>query len=584
MMSRKGLLAVVFLLLFQPTCLASKIEYQFEGNTPTDVINNIRLYWQGVKRPAEDNDVALLQAELTELAVPALQAYGYYHSELSFSVNTDNPDKWIVTTTVTLHDPVHIAAVDIVIDGPGNQDAVFQKPLASLSLKQGAILFHPDYEDAKRRLSNAALSHGYFDFTWVKTEISVAKETRQATITLHANSGKRHQFGELMLSGDLETSMLIHRLKTFEAGQPYIASAVAKFHQRLSRSGYFERTIVRPVVAQKVGQTVPIQVIAYLKPKDRYELGGGFSSDVGPRLRAKWQRPWVNTRGHSIQSELYITEPEQSVAMGYKIPLRDTESNYMSFKAGFQRTDDNDTLSDNYSLTFMRHWSDEGSNWQHAGFLRYEREQFIQGDQPEQTSDLFIPGYSGSYLKSDGNLDVAYGNKHLVTAEFASKDVASDINMVRINALTKWIRSYSDHRFTLRAELGAIATDDFDAIPPGLRFFTGGDQTVRGFDYKTLSPIETNQRSGERYLTGGQYLAVASAEYSYRLSESWRANVFVDTGTATNDFDEGFAVGYGVGATWLSVIGPVRVYIARGDSDFNGLGGTEIHVSLGPAL
>ena len=77
------------------------------------------------------------------------------------------------------------------------------------------------------------------------------------------------------------------------------------------------------------------------------------------------------------------------------------------------------------------------------------------------------------------------------------------------------------------AGIGAMAVDDFDALPPELRFFAGGDRSIRGFDYQQIG--ETNATGG---VIGGEYLLVGSAEYEHFFLEKWGAAVFVDAGDA----------------------------------------------------
>jgi translocation and assembly module TamA len=77
-------------------------------------------------------------------------------------------------------------------------------------------------------------------------------------------------------------------------------------------------------------------------------------------------------------------------------------------------------------------------------------------------------------------------------------------------------------------------------------------------------------------------LAVASFEYSYPVAENWRAAAFVDAGNATEELFKDPAIGIGFGAIWNSPIGPVRLYLAKGKSDF---GETRyFHISMGPSL
>jgi translocation and assembly module TamA len=93
-------------------------------------------------------------------------------------------------------------------------------------------------------------------------------------------------------------------------------------------------------------------------------------------------------------------------------------------------------------------------------------------------------------------------------------------------------------------------------LPPELRFFAGGDRSVRGFDYQQIG--EVNETGG---VIGGRFLTVASAEYEHYFLEKWGAAAFVDAGDAYNSqFDAN--VGVGVGLRWRSPVGLIRVDVA----------------------
>src|SRR5690606_17764014 len=120
----------------------------------------------------------------------------------------------------------------------------------------------------------------------------------------------------------------------------------------------------------------------------------------------------------------------------------------------------------------------------------------------------------------------------------------------QIRAEAKWVRPASrQSRLILRAALGAMVVDDFDALPPELRFFAGGDRSVRGFDYQEIG--EVNETGG---VIGGKYLTVASAEYEYYFLQNWGAAVFVDAGDAYSSSFEA-NVGAGIGLRWRSPVG-----------------------------
>ena len=134
------------------------------------------------------------------------------------------------------------------------------------------------------------------------------------------------------------------------------------------------------------------------------------------------------------------------------------------------------------------------------------------------------------------------------------------------------------HRLLGRLQAGGIATNDFAAIPPSLRFFAGGDQSVRGYDYQSLSPRDS---AGKR--VGGRYLLVGSVEYQYPLAERWRLATFVDQGNAFDHLNDPLQTGVGIGLRWVSPVGPLRLDLAHALDDEQG-SNFRIHFSMGPEL
>ncbi len=578
---------------FLSLCLLSLLkvhatEVDIKGIENERVLNNVMAHIHTLDIPTASYQFGHYQESLQSKVDAATQVFGYYQATtvvIAPSIKSSHSAKnknWILQ--IELGPITLVRQLSIKIQGQGAQDTELQTLISSFKLKQGKPLVHSVYEKAKNELRSLALSRGYFDFEFEQSNIKVFESLNVADITLHMQSGLRYKFGDLRFGKDTRSQKLAKSLTPFKTGDLYQASQLGLLNQRLKQTQYFRHVTVRPLVAKSVNAVVPIEVILTHKPRDNFDVGVGGSSDIdGPRFTGKWKRPWVNESGHSIGAEVYISSPEQYVAVDYKVPLKDAIQNYLSYQAGYQAQNDNDTSSHKWSLSATRHWTVENSDWQRSAFLRLEQETFIQGLEPEQTTRLLTPGFTLNRLRSNGGLDISWGDKQTITSEFSSDSLLSDINMFRITAASKWVRSYDEHRFSWRAELGGIVTNDFDQVPSSLRFFTGGDQSVRGFDYKTLSPFELDS-DGKPELTGGQYLAVASFEYSYPVAENWRAAAFVDAGNATEELfkDPAIGIGIGFGAIWNSPIGPVRLYLAKGKSDF---GETRyFHISMGPSL
>ena len=116
-------------------------------------------------------------------------------------------------------------------------------------------------------------------------------------------------------------------------------------------------------------------------------------------------------------------------------------------------------------------------------------------------------------------------------------------------------------------------------LPASVRFFAGGDVSVRGYEYKSLGPTDELG-----LVVGGTHLAVFSYEIDQLVRENWSVAAFVDAGNAFNDFDDvNFEVGVGVGVRWFSVVGPIRVDFAVPLAD-DAPDDWRIHITLGPDL
>ncbi|CAB9495960.1 autotransporter assembly complex protein TamA [Alteromonas macleodii] len=581
----KALLCVQLCLLCTVSFAQESITYDVQGVEDAKLRNNIRLHLSGL-----DVEKALLtdpywQDEVAEAVATAVQPYGFYNSETK--VRIQEGDK--VTVTVSLNTPLTINKVTREIIGAGREDKAFRERFNSLKLKEGDVLNQTIYESFKSSMFNYALSNGYFDYFWQATRLDLVRDEKQANVLLIAQSGPQYKFGELKFVGDDKAKAIIKRLKPFKTGDAYSSSVLGDFNRRLNQSGYFNRVIARPVVSDAEGLLVPIEVSLQHRPTDAFNVSVGAATDTGPRVRLGWERPWVNDKGHSVSSDIFISEPEQSVTADYRIPMKNITRDYASIEAGYQFIEYANTSfeSETLSLSAHRYTQQDGSPWQHDYSVTYLRETYDQGDLDTNTTSLVLPGYSLTYRDKDDELNIGNGTYVQVLAQYGKEGFGSDIDYAKTAVEGMLIRTFANkHRITLRGEIGAIKTNSFDDVPASLRFYAGGDQSVRGFSYRDLSPKADviNPETGELDLEsiGGKYLVTSSIEYAYSIADNWRIAAFVDAGKAANDISDSLAYGIGPGVHWLSPIGAVRVYLARGlskqENDWR------IHIILGPEL
>lgn len=571
----KALMALMLLIVGSGIQVRA-IEIIAKPELPAQVLSNINAH-VSVFNAAEDCIISnRYRSRIREAIDIAIKAGGFYQANIIELEPVAKVDCQRWQLHAELGAPLIVENVQIRLLEGEPELPLFRQFVAAFPLKPGDKFEHRTYEQWKSDVISTTLLRGHFDFKFVRHEVLLDNSLRQARIVLHLSIGPRYRFGQLQNLLDEADRELIVALRPFEPGEPYDSQKLNLFTQQLKRSGYFSSVFVRPLVNQAVEQQVPLEVVYQFKPMHQFNVGGGVSSDTGPRVRFSWQRSRLNSAGHSIETELSASLVEQSLAANYRIPLRLPARNFISLQMGLKHTDDNDTQSDTLTLAAKRHWLQE-SGWQRIAQLRFEQETFTQADADETTTRLLMPGIALSRFRSEGELDPYWGDKQLVTLEGASKALISDIDLIRTVAQSRWLRTFGAHRWFFRAEVGALNSSDFAQVPSSLRFFAGGDQSVRGFGYETLSPVDAQGQ-----LTGGRYLYTSSLEYSFDILPQWRLALFADAGNAGDKLFQDVATGLGAGVHWVTPVGPLRVYVARGNSELEST--WRLHFSLGSPL
>lgn len=569
-----GLLAWATLWLVPATGLADQVEIRMEGDHPA-LLDNARAFVGDV----EDHSLSSLRRygdTVEERIRQALRALGYYDPTISRDIREEDPP--VLVMEVTPGEPVRVVSREVTISGPAKDDPLFKGTLPDKPAV-GDVLNHGDYESLRQAISNRASRLGYFDGTFEQRRLAVNPETREASIELHFASGERYRLGDVTFNEDqvFEQSFL-ERFVEFEPGTPYHADEVADLSADLTNSGYFSQALVTAPPSDAEDGVIPVSArVSERKPRS-IGAGVGYSTDVGPRFRGNWKEHWINSRGHQRGADTELSAPRQTLTGWYEIPLDPPMTDSLRFGLGYQREDIEDVESDR--LTLGSQWRHEMDNdWTRVLSLRWERERFDIGDSESGTTRLLLPGISLSKLESDSPIDPTRGYRLQADVTGGSRELFSTVDVAQVTTQARGLITLADnHRFLARIEAGAVATSDFSDVPPSLRFFTGGDQSVRGYGYETLTPEDSDGNG-----VGGRYKLVGSIEYQYEVVDNWRVAAFMDEGNALDHLDDPLATGVGVGVRWISPVGPLRLDIARGlDEEFGG--GWRIHFSMGPEL
>lgn len=564
-------LCLIFSLMFHAQVMAEVI-FEIKGAN-SSAENNIQLFLNELDPPKKIQDENYLQ-QITELSKEALLVLGYYQAQIQITTSAQEDDL-LVILNVRAGQQTHITELNIRITGEGKNNPQFKKLIKNFPLKLNTPLHHGEYETAKNRFKQIAKRLGYFDAKYDKSLVEVSSKDSRASVFLWFDTGQRYLFGDLVFSNELSAKKQILALQNFKKGDPFDAQLLTHFNTEISETGYFRSITILPDVETKQGRFIPLNVIASMRPEDSFNIGLGYSTDEGVRGKFRWNRPWVNEYGHSIEGNLTASIPKQEASLTYKIPLKDPLYHYFSIQTGYKMENQNDTDTNQYLVGFNRHWR-LSNGWMRTVFIRYDNESGRQGQQDFST-ELIIPGISFSRGQIQGGINATWGDKYLISLEFSNEWWYSSDDLLKIYGRSKFLRTYHGHQIVASVELGAIFTDSIYNIPSSMRFFTGGDQTIRGYDYESIAPVDDLG-----YLVGGLYLTVLSFEYRFPIHDNWKIATFFDAGTATDDFSDQISTSTGLGVIWSSPVGPIRLYIAKPLTDTSN--SLALHFMIGPEL
>ena len=358
-------------------------------------------------------------------------------------------------------------------------------------------------------------------------------------------------------------------------GDSYTSASLALLRQKLDESQYFRQIRVVPRLGRNALQEVPVSVELTLRPRHAWSGGLGFTTDTGPRARAGYQNRYVNRQGHKANADFSVSSVRSVLDGSYTIPLQDAARQSLNFGLGYS-VENNDSFESKRTKFESSLRNETGSGWQQSLFVDIQSDAYIVGQQ-EDVSFLSMLGMSMSKTRADDLISTREGWKLFAQIRGASDAVLSDTTFIQAYASAKHILSIGRGRLLSRVETGATWIDLTQALPASLRYFAGGDQSIRGFDFRSLGPLDSDGA-----VAGGRHLLAVSMEYDFQVKQNWRVAVFTDAGNAfdapgTLDIRQSA----GVGLRWLSPIGPVRIDLAH---PFDAPESFRLHVTMGPDL
>ncbi len=506
----------------------------------------------------------------------ALEVYGYYAPTIRKSLETGK-DCWRAEFSIVRGPRVRLRNVSIKVTGAGAADRDLQRLLEQAGLVAGEGLNQRAYDELKGNLAGLAQRHGYFDGRYAESRIDVYPGERVADITLEYASGERYRFGAVTFDQSVVEQKLAERYVEFRAGEPYDADKLNDLYTALLSGGYFQNVELRSTPRPAPDLDVPVTVTLTAAPPRTWKTGVGFATDTGAKVRFGYLNQRLNRRGHQLEFASAFSQVLGEATLSYRLPLGSPRDEWFSFDTGYKYENPEDSRSDEFRLGVKQVKRRQG-NWRETRFVDYVRESFKVGDQ-RGTSNLVIPGLSWANQPRVVPSRPRRGYRLSFTVSGTDQVLGSDTAFLQLETRGKIVLPlWSTARLLVRAEAGWTIQDDFNELPFSVRYFAGGDDSVRGYDYKSLGP-----RDAAGNVIGGSDKLAGSIEIDQRLVGNWSVAAFVDVGNAFDSFKTAsLRTGVGAGIRWYSPLGPIRFDV--GVPLDNTADSFRIHVTLGPDL
>jgi translocation and assembly module TamA len=570
---------LVLLLFWSVTAAATvKIEITVTGvKDPLykNIMARLTINLQKDNEKLQPKAIRMLHRQAEEDIQSALAPFGYYNPVITSSLKKKG-ETFIATYVVKKGPPVIVKDVNLELTGAGRKNKRLLRTIKKFPVKVGAVLDQSSYEQGKKNLVYGAISEGFLDAAFTERALRIDKERNSGSVFLVLETGPQYLFGETTSRQHFLDDDLLYRYLPYKEGDPYNPAKLFELQSILYRTDYFRQVVVQGQTDDSLDYRVPVEIdLTPPKHLNKYSLGLGYATDTGVRAKLDWTNRLFNSRGHKISASFMVGEYEKAVAIRYDIPRADPRYNKLVNTLSYQDKEWDDTITKLFAASVLHEYS--GPRFNISGGVELRDEVYDVGN-TNGDSTLLVPSLRAGVVFADDVLNTKNGLKTGVSFLGAVEGFISDATFLQSTVNGKAIVTpIKNWRVLGRGSLGVTLVDSIDDLPPSLRFYTGGDNSIRGYSYRSIG---TKDSSGA--VIGGRYLVVGSVELERIVAANFSLATFWDVGTATDDLALDFSQGVGGGVRYRLPFGQIKLDVASAiTEDGNPI---RIHLTVGGDL
>ena len=419
-----------------------------------------------------------------------------------------------------------------------------------------------------------------FAFARVQSRPDVDRSTNQVALVLQADPSRRAYVRRINVEGNNRTrdEVVRREFRQLEASW-YDSEKIRISRNRVDRLGYFSQVNVETNEVSGSPDQVDLTMKVQERPTGSLTLGAGFSSNDGLGLTFGINQQNVFGSGNSLGMQINTSRINRMFVISSTNPYFTQDGVSRTFDL-YHRVTRPYLDQNSYSLETT------------GGSLRFgipltERDTVYVGGGVERTTintGTYLPTVYANYANEfgyastgvpltigwardgrDSALVPTSGVFQRATAEWS---VAGDVRYIRgTYQYQQYVPLTKQYTFAFNGDLGLGQATEGKTYPVFKNFYGGGLGSVRGFEAGSLGPRD----SASGLVLGG----TKRVNFNFELQAPFpgagndrtlRMYGFVDTGNVfgsdeTVQFDQ-FRASAGVGISWISPMGPLRLAFA----------------------
>lgn len=537
-------------------------------------------------RPESLFDAERIAEEAAARAVVWLRSEGYYAATVTPEAHDDPPSARLI---IELGPRFSFDAPRVAYAGaPPAADAADAVQQAIAGVRSGDPARAATVLEAEANALLALQEAGYADAAAGERRVIVDHASARMTAEYSFSAGDRARLGRIVADPpDLFRESFVDSLQNWDTGDTYTPDALSRLRRDISSTGAVSRATTRLAPTDENGVR---DVVLEVEPARRnaYELGLGYSTTEGLGVEAQWTRRNFSRRADALTISTSLGEIQQDVTLALTRPHAAGLGHSITFGAAAEREDTDAYTRQGVAL----YGSVDASTRLRLGRsygLRLSADSYDELAGGNVTDALVLSGFYDLRNDSTGfSLDPTDGSIAELRVEPSVSAGDATLGFARLTAEGRIYESFGENdRLTLAARLRtgwleAVAGSP-DDVPPDRRFYAGGGGSVRGYDYNSIYPGE---RDVLGLSPGGQGLVEGSIEARWRFDDRFGAALFLDGGTAFDDWSDAgdLSFGVGVGARYSLGFAPLRVDIAFPLNDEESSDDFALYISIGQAF